>query len=257
MARSGRELAERLVARVDAARDRLRAVPGLRVLEGRLADGSAVEAAKLVVQLAGTGAHGVVVEADLLAAGFPVELADRDTIVAVVTFADDDATVVAFADELAAAVERRRGAPREVVAAAAWTVRPEQVLAPRAAFFAQAEAVPAGAAVGEGRCRAGSALPARRARAGARRADHRRGALVTALGAGRRGTDRLRGRSHAGHAAGRCPAPECCCTMTAMTSRPVLRAVSFTWWQSRRAVTTSSHPSGRPVPGGRSCVSSS
>ncbi len=148
LARSGLELAEGLVARVAAARDRLRAVAGLRVLEGRLADGSAVEAGKLVVQLAGTGAHGVAVEDDLLAAGFPVELADRDTVVAVVTIADDDATVAEFADSLAGAVESRRGEPRPVVASAAWTVRPEQVLDPRSAFFAPTEPVPASEAVG-------------------------------------------------------------------------------------------------------------
>jgi arginine decarboxylase len=148
LARSGRELAEGLVRRVAAARERLRGVPGLRVVEGVLADGSSVEAAKLVVQLAGTGAHGVAIEEDLLAAGFPVEFADRDTIVAVVTIADDDATVAEFAEALAAAVERRRGGPRPVVASAAWTVRPEQVLDPRSAFFAPAETVAASAAVG-------------------------------------------------------------------------------------------------------------
>jgi lysine decarboxylase len=148
LARSGRELAEGLVRRVGAARERLRAVPGLRVVEGVLADGSTVEAAKLVVQLAATGAHGMAVEEDLLAAGFPVELADRDTIVAVVTIADDDVTVAAFAEELAAAVERWRGAPRRLVASAAWTVRPEQVLDPRAAFFAPSESVAARGAVG-------------------------------------------------------------------------------------------------------------
>ena len=101
------------------------------------------------------------------------------------------------------------------------------------------------------------ALPARRARAGARRADHGRGALVTALGAGRRGTDRLRGRSHAGHAAGRCPAPECCCTMTPWRADRSCGPCPLPGGGPPRAVTTSSHPSGRPVPGGRSCVSSS
>ena len=143
LARSGPALAERLVSTVAAARERLRAVPGLGVL-----DGPGVDAAKLVVLLAGTGAHGVAVESDLLAGGFPVELADRDTVVAVVTFADDGATVAAFADALAAAVERHRGAARPVVPAAAWTVLPEQVVPPREAFFAMPEAVPAADAVG-------------------------------------------------------------------------------------------------------------
>ncbi|HYY11030.1 MAG TPA: hypothetical protein VE781_08830, partial [Kineosporiaceae bacterium] len=141
--RDGAELAAGLVRRVAAARERLRAVPGLVVL-----DGPHVEAAKLVTVLPATGASGVDVENDLLAAGFPVELADRDTVVAMVTLSDDDAVVAAFADALAVAVERHRGTPRPVVPGAAWSVRPEQVLTPREAFFAPAEVVPAAAAVG-------------------------------------------------------------------------------------------------------------
>jgi arginine decarboxylase len=146
--RSGAQLAERLVEAVAAARVRLAAVPGLRVLAGPLADGSEVDAAKLVVLLAGTGAHGVVVERDLVAAGYPVEMADRDTIVAIATLADDPETIAAFADELARSVERYRDSPRGVVAAAAWTVEPEQVLAPREAFFAEQDRLPAAMAVG-------------------------------------------------------------------------------------------------------------
>jgi lysine decarboxylase len=143
LARSGGELAGRLVDAVAAARARLREVPGLGVLEG-----PGVDAAKLVVLLAGTGASGVAVEEDLLAAGFPVEMADRDTIVVMATMADDAATVGAFADALAAAVERHRGAPRAVAAAAAWTVEPSQVVPPREAFFADLERVGVGDAVG-------------------------------------------------------------------------------------------------------------
>jgi arginine decarboxylase len=143
LARSGGALAEQLVATVAAARRRLREVPGLAVL-----DGPHVDAAKLVVLLAGTGAHGVAVESDLLDAGFPVEMADRDTIVAIVTVADDPATVAAFADALAASVDRRGGRPRPVAPGAVWTVEPEQVVAPREAFFAHQETVPVADAVG-------------------------------------------------------------------------------------------------------------
>jgi arginine decarboxylase len=45
-------------------------------------------------------------------------------------------------------IERRRGAPRHPVAAAAWTVTPQTVLAPREAFFAPNETVRADAAIG-------------------------------------------------------------------------------------------------------------
>jgi arginine decarboxylase len=143
LARSGSALAERLVGAVTEARRRLAAVPGLAVLQG-----PHVDATKLVVLLAGTGAHGVAVEADLLGAGFPVEMADRDTVVAVATLADDPGTVAAFADALVESVERRRGAPRGVVPTATWTVDPEQVAPPREGFFAPQVAVPVADAVG-------------------------------------------------------------------------------------------------------------
>lgn len=144
LARDGTALAAGLVRRVAAARERLRRVPGLLVLGG-----PDVEAGKLVLVLPGTGASGVAVEADLLAAGFPVEMADRDTIVAMVTLADDDDGVAAFVSALAASAERHRGVPREVVPGAAWGVDPEQVLPPREAFFAPPVTVPWREALGQ------------------------------------------------------------------------------------------------------------
>jgi arginine decarboxylase len=143
LARDGKELCARLLATVAAARARLSQVPGLGVLSG-----PGVEPTKLVVLLAGTGAHGNVVEADLIAAGMPVELADRDTIAAIVTIADDASTTMRFCDTLVASVERHRGAPRPVRSSPAWTVTPQQVLPPREAFFAPNDTVVAEAAAG-------------------------------------------------------------------------------------------------------------
>jgi lysine decarboxylase len=143
LARDGEELCARLLRVVAAARDRLRQVPGLDVL-----DGPGVEPAKLVVLLAGTGAHGIAVEADLIAAGMPVEMADRDTIIPIVTLADDEAAVARFADTLAGIIEAHRGPPRRPVPAAAWTVIPEMAMPPRQAFFCRNETQPAAKAVG-------------------------------------------------------------------------------------------------------------
>ena len=84
LARDGERLCGRLLRCVAAARKRLREVPGVDVL-----DGPGVDPAKLVVLLAGTGAHGGLVEADLVAAGMPVEMGDRDTVMPIVTMADD------------------------------------------------------------------------------------------------------------------------------------------------------------------------
>jgi arginine decarboxylase len=143
LARDGKDLCARLLRGVAATKQRLREVPGLEVLGG-----PGVEPTKLVVLLAGTGAHGKDVEADLIAAGMPPEMADRDTVVPIVTIADDEDQLAAFADTFAASVERHRGAPRHPVATAAWTVEPQTVLAPREAFFAANQTVPADAAVG-------------------------------------------------------------------------------------------------------------
>jgi lysine decarboxylase len=78
----------------------------------------------------------------------PVEMGDRDTIVPIVTIADDENRIAAFTEELIASIERHRGHPRRPAATAAWTVRPQTVLAPREAFFARNQTVAASAAVG-------------------------------------------------------------------------------------------------------------
>jgi lysine decarboxylase len=143
LAADGEWLCGRLIRSVAMARQRLREVPGVDVL-----DGPGVELTKLVVLLAGAGAHGNMVEADLVAAGMPVEMADRDTIIPIPTIADDTERVAAFTEVLIAAIERYRGRPRQPSAAASWTVEPDTVLAPRDAFFARNETVPADAAIG-------------------------------------------------------------------------------------------------------------
>jgi lysine decarboxylase len=143
LARDGERLCGRLLDGVAAARKRLAAVPGIAVL-----DGPGVEPTKLTILLAGTGAHGNVVEAELIAAGMPVEMADRDTIIPIPTIADDALSLAVFTEALIAAVERYRGTPRHPEPAAAWTVRPHTVLAPREAFFAANQTVQASEAIG-------------------------------------------------------------------------------------------------------------
>jgi len=143
LARDGRELCGRLLRCVAAARRQLAQVPGIAVL-----DGPGVEPTKLVVLLAGTGAHGYAIEADLVAAGMPVESADRDTIIPIVTIADGEEHIAAFLDVLIASIESHRSAPRTPAIAASWTVVPETVLSPREAFFADNETVPARLAAG-------------------------------------------------------------------------------------------------------------
>lgn len=132
-----------LIGAVARARLRLKAIEGLEVLHG-----PAVDPVKLVLLLAGTGADGNLVEAGLIERGMPVELADRDTIVAMATLADDDAVLTAFTGAVSDLVEAGRGTPRHGVPPAAWAVPPEVACPPRDAFFAAREVVPLAAALG-------------------------------------------------------------------------------------------------------------
>ncbi len=139
----GRRLLDALLGAVAEARERLRTVNGLHVLEG-----PGVDPTKLTLGLAGTGAHGVEVESDLIDAGVPVEMADRDTIVAVVTVADDAGALTRLTETLIASIERRRGRPRQIARAACWIVEPKVVIPPREAFFGETETVPRAEALG-------------------------------------------------------------------------------------------------------------
>ncbi len=146
LALDGERLLGRTVRLVAAARRRLAEVDGLRVLDGPAAE---VDPARLVLGLSGTGADGFAVEDDLGRLGFALEMADRDTLVATVTMADTQDTVQPLVDALVSAVDRHRGEPR-AVPAAAWlgTDLPEVAMDPREAFFATHETVRAEDAAG-------------------------------------------------------------------------------------------------------------
>ena len=71
-------------------------------------DGPGVDPSKLVVLLSGTGASGYDVEADLLARQMPLEMAGQDTVIPMVTIADDDEGVNELTEVLMNAIARRR-----------------------------------------------------------------------------------------------------------------------------------------------------
>ena len=80
--------------------------------------------------------------------GMALEMADRDTLIPIVTIADDESTVLPLVEALISSIERHRSAPRPIVPSAAWAVEPDPVAPPREAFFAPQVAVPTRAAVG-------------------------------------------------------------------------------------------------------------
>jgi lysine decarboxylase len=141
--RDGEALLGAAVSAVGVARDRLRTVAGLVVL-----DGAGVDPLKLTLVLGRTGADGIAVEQDLLTDGLPVEAAERDVIVAQVSLADTPETLGRLTEAMVSSIERHRGRPRPVLTGAAYAVEPVVVLSPRAAFFAPSEVVPIGHAQG-------------------------------------------------------------------------------------------------------------
>lgn len=92
--------------------------------------------AKLVLMLAEAGLDGLAIERGLLERGIPVEMADRDTVVPIVTLADDEARVARLERALVDVTATLPRRPRKVVAAAQWTHTPTVAATPREAFFA-------------------------------------------------------------------------------------------------------------------------
>jgi len=145
--RDGYALSEHLLDLVRQAQSRLSDVPGVRVLKDD-PGGLRVDPSKLVLNLAGTGAHGHLVERLLLERGLPVEMADRDVLIPIISFADRHEQVTALVDTLIEGIEKYRSEPRPITAGAAWGIKPIQILDPRTAFFSPHLAIPAEDAVG-------------------------------------------------------------------------------------------------------------
>ncbi|MCE0534755.1 aminotransferase class V-fold PLP-dependent enzyme [Kineosporia rhizophila] len=122
---------------------RLSGTAGLEVL-----DGPGLDPAKLVIRLPGTGALGGRVDQRLRSQGFLLEMSDRDTLIPMLTVADDLAGVNALVDALITAVEAERGPARPDSGALAWRTVPVTGLPPREAFFARHETVSAQQAIG-------------------------------------------------------------------------------------------------------------
>jgi lysine decarboxylase len=142
MATRGEELLGETVRLAALARERLGEVDGLVVVE-------ADDPTKIPLALPGTGANGLDVEADLFARGIRFELANRDTLVPLLTIGDTEAGVERLCDALVDSIARRRGEARlPGGASVVWDVAPEPAMTPREAFFSPRETVSAEDAAG-------------------------------------------------------------------------------------------------------------
>ena len=145
---AGPVLLDRLRDLAEWARTELRAIPGIYVPGPHEFEPGRFDPGKLVILLAGTGADGIKVESDLIDAGFPLELADRDTLIPMITMADDQSTIEPLVGQLRAAIERHAGPARSVDPAISWRADQIAGMTPREAFFAPHETVPGSRAVG-------------------------------------------------------------------------------------------------------------
>jgi len=111
-------------------------------------DGEYIDPLKLVILLNQTGANGNEVEAELLAANIDLEMANRDVIIPMITFADTPERIATLVSRVIELVDKHRGEARPIKVAAAFSVEPDVVTTPREAFFAPYEEVSAEAAIG-------------------------------------------------------------------------------------------------------------
>ena len=140
MATDGRGLVSRAAEVTATARTLLRRVRGLVVLDEATL-GCAVDPLKLCIFLPGTGAQGADVAADLWARRHGVESADSDRVVMTVSVADDPHDILATVAKLIDIIESHRGQARQPAPVTVWRLRPQVVMAPRAAMFAPRQRV--------------------------------------------------------------------------------------------------------------------
>lgn len=143
----GAQLLGQLSAHVHEARVRLRSLPGVEVPGPEHFPAGRFDPAKLVVIVSGAGVDGVEVEADLLLQGIPVEMADRDMLVPIVTLVDTRDDLEPLLRALESSITARTGSAAEFRLPDAPRAA-EQRMTPREAFFAEQHAVPAAQASG-------------------------------------------------------------------------------------------------------------
>ena len=145
----GRELIENLLTNVGIFRERLTKEFGNDVLLkvedfpiGRF------DPVKLILRSNILGADGIEVENELIESHIRVEMADRDTVIFMVTIADDSKTFGDLADALIPILRKLSGTSRKSAAALSWTVVPQRGVSMREAYFGKSELVEIDKAIG-------------------------------------------------------------------------------------------------------------
>ena len=140
--RHGEELISPIIEATERGRARLTAA-GIGVI-----DGEYIDPLKLVILLSTVGADGNRVERDLLDANIDVEMANRDIIIPMITFADTPDRIDDLIGRIIASVNEHRGELRPIKISPAFSIEPEVVVTPREAFFSSYEVIDSADAVG-------------------------------------------------------------------------------------------------------------
>ena len=143
----GSVLLSGLSAAAAELRDTLR-LAGLVTLGDELFRPGRFDPAKLVVTTAPSGHSGLLLEAALLERGIAVEMADRDTVVPILSMLDDAGSLGRLEHALTRAAGMQTPAPRAPSVAGQWRHDAPQLLTPRDAFFARHEEIPFADAAG-------------------------------------------------------------------------------------------------------------
>ena len=124
----GHELIDPIIDATERGRARLTAA-GIQVI-----DGEYIDPLKLVILLSSCGADGNKIEQDLLNANIDVEMANRDLIIPMITFADTPDRIDDLIDKIIESVNDHKGEPRPIEIAASFRIEPDVVVTPREAF---------------------------------------------------------------------------------------------------------------------------
>jgi arginine/lysine/ornithine decarboxylase len=153
MARHGQDLLDRAIALAADARRRLRALPGIAVLDAGQLGVDAFDLTKLVIDVDGLGLTGYAAEQALRHRfGIGPEMSDLVGVICLVTIGDTEASIDRLVDAFATlSREHYQGAVRSSGSRSSGAAVAPSALAmtPRDAFFASSRAVPLDAAIGE------------------------------------------------------------------------------------------------------------
>jgi len=140
--RHGRELIGPVIEATNEGRKKLKE-HGIDVIDGQY-----IDPLKMVILFQKCGADGNRVEQDLLKANIDVEMANRDIVIPMITFADTPERINDLVNKIIKSVDQQTKTPRPIEISAAFSIEPEVVVTPREAFFSKYEIVKAEDSVG-------------------------------------------------------------------------------------------------------------